>query len=130
MISKDELIGIVEDELRNSRSDYIIDILEQRGYSYTQIAEMLGCTIDRWFIVVWPDEQITEQRIKEVQKEYSDVLKYWEIEIIGYKEMAFVRATKRSVLYIDDIESELLRETIDDADAYDRQRDDTLSDNQ
>ena len=130
MISKDKLISIVENELHNSKSDYIIDILEQRGYSYAQIAETLGYTVDKWFIVVWPDNQITEKRLAEVQEKYSDVLKYWEIEIIGYKEMAFVKATKRSVLYIDDIESELLRETIDDADAYDRQRDDALSDNQ
>ena len=110
MISKDKLISIVENELHNQSTDMIIDLLEQRGYNYAQIADMLGYTIDKGMICIWPDPEITEERLLKVKEKYSDEMKYWSIEIIWYKEMAFVRPTKWAVLCIDDIESELVAE--------------------
>lgn len=130
MIQKEKVLTLVTELL----DDYnVADVLEfatdnLNGGDRERTAKMMWYSTDKGFICIGPDEQITEQRVNEVKEMYNDVMKYWDITIIWYQQMVYVLANKYSLPIIDDIESELIRE--EDPDAYDRQRDDALTDNQ
>ena len=106
MLTKSQLKILLLSDYDDMNTVDLMQTLMNLYGSPATTAKAMWLTVDKWFVVVWPDDNITEERIKEVSEKYDGPDP---VEIIGYKQMAFVKPDLNSLLVIDDIMSELCR---------------------
>ena len=109
MLNKNRITAVLNDVLYTQYNEDLLQLAIDKS-SIKEVAKLLGYTVDGNFVTIGPDKTITHERIQKVKEKYSCIFTCEKpVEIIGYDQMAFIVLTPDSLMYMDDIESELIR---------------------